>query len=91
MSPSGIELLQEAVERLLKSYLIAMGWQLVKTHDLEALLRSALRYDPAFARFQRLATDLTRTFSASTIRGMTLRTWEISMILTAAKSERCWI
>jgi HEPN domain-containing protein len=64
LSPSGIELLQEAVERLLKGYLIASGWTLVKTHDLGNLLRNAEKYDAGFSRFKRLATDLTEDFFA---------------------------
>jgi HEPN domain-containing protein len=31
---SGIEILQEAVERYLKGFLIAKGWRLRKVHDL---------------------------------------------------------
>ena len=41
LTAAGIELLQEAVERYLKGYLIAKGWSLVRTHDLERLLKEA--------------------------------------------------
>jgi HEPN domain-containing protein len=41
LSPSGLELLPEAVERLLKGYLISQGWQLVRTHDLLDLVKAA--------------------------------------------------
>jgi HEPN domain-containing protein len=64
LTPSGIELLQEAVERFLKGYLVANGWKLVKTHDLATLLRNAQRYDAKFSSFKRLATDLTEDFFA---------------------------
>ena len=38
---SGIELLQEAVERYFKGYLIAKGWRLDRTHDLRKLVSEA--------------------------------------------------
>ena len=41
LTASGIELLQEAAERYLKGYLIAKGWRLIKTHDLEKLVVEA--------------------------------------------------
>ena len=44
-SESVIELLQEAVERFLKGYLISKGWQLTKIHDLGALIAEAENYD----------------------------------------------
>ena len=61
---SGIELLQEAVERYLKSYLIAKGWSLDRTHDLRKLLSEAMTYDPAWTGFQALADELTDDFFA---------------------------
>jgi len=60
----GIEGLHESVERYLKGYLIAKGWVLVKTHDLERLVREAAILDPAFARFLPLAIELTEDFFA---------------------------
>ena len=59
---SGIECLQEAVERYLKGYLVANGWQIVKTHDLTRLIKEAAIYDPAFHRFDLLAEKLTEEF-----------------------------
>lgn len=41
---SGVELLQEAVERYLKGYLISQGWQLERTHDLGRLVEAASSY-----------------------------------------------
>lgn len=55
---TGIELLQEAVERYLK------GWSLDRTHDLRRLLSVAMTYDPAFNRFKPLADELTDDFFA---------------------------
>jgi len=60
----GIELLQEAMERYLKGYLIAKGWSLAKTHDLGKLLKEACQYDPTFAQFKNLSAELTRDIFA---------------------------
>jgi HEPN domain-containing protein len=45
---SGIELLQEAVERFLKGYLISKGWELQKIHNLSTLLDHAISFDKQF-------------------------------------------
>ncbi|MBI5384488.1 MAG: HEPN domain-containing protein [Verrucomicrobia bacterium] len=60
----GIEALHEAAERYLKGYLIARGWSLKKTHDLEALIKDGLSYDPAFGQFVTMAGELTEDFIA---------------------------
>jgi HEPN domain-containing protein len=64
LTASGIELLQESAERYLKGYLVARGWRLVKTHDLEALLDVAVTFDPAFSRYAAFAEELTEDFFA---------------------------
>lgn len=61
---SGVELLQEAVERYLKGYLVSKGWRLDRTHDLRKLLNEASQYDTTFLRFTELATSLTEQFWA---------------------------
>lgn len=61
---SCIELLQEAVERFLKGYLIARGWRLVKTHDLVVLISEAALRDERFNRFRALCKELTDDFLA---------------------------
>jgi HEPN domain-containing protein len=43
---SGVELLQEAVERYLKAYLITRGWKLLKIHNLSTLLENSMDVDP---------------------------------------------
>ena len=58
----GIEALQEAMERYLKGFLIAKGWALVKTHDLERLVKEASQFDNRFAAFQPFANELTEDF-----------------------------
>ena len=62
LTAAGIELLQEAVERYLKGYLIAKGWRLLKTHDLDTLFHEATSFDNRFAAFADLASELTRDF-----------------------------
>lgn len=61
-SPSVIELLQEAVERYLKAYLISRNWLLVRTHDLNRLMAEAVKFDPRFAMFSDFAQSLTEQF-----------------------------
>lgn len=63
-SLSGIELLQESVERFLKGWLVAQGWQLQKVHDLSHLLEECIRREPRFETFQDLADSLTEQFWA---------------------------
>jgi len=64
LTQSGIELLQEAVERYLKGYLAAKGQPLKRTHDLDVLLIEAVRLDTRFDQFRGLADELTRDFFA---------------------------
>ena len=64
LTASGIELLQEAIERYLKGYLIAKGWRLLRTHDLDQLVTEAKTYDPQFDRFHLFAEELTEDFFA---------------------------
>jgi HEPN domain-containing protein len=61
---SGIELLQESVERYLKGYLVAQGWLLERTHDLRKLVDEAGKHDSTFAKFTELAQSLTEQFWA---------------------------
>jgi HEPN domain-containing protein len=64
LTHAGIETLQEGVERYLKGYLIAKGWRLVRTHDLERLVKEAAQFDKVFAKFFSLAEELTEDFFA---------------------------
>ena len=59
-----IELLQEAVERFLKGYLVATGWRLRRTHDLQNLMHEAAQRDPRFTTYLPLARELTEEFFA---------------------------
>lgn len=62
LTATGVECLQEAAERYLKGFLVAKGWTLEKTHDLERLVNAAASYDYTFNRFIALATELTEDF-----------------------------
>ena len=48
---SAVELLQEAVERCLKGFLIANGWPLQKFHNLSTRLDAAIQFHARFAAF----------------------------------------
>lgn len=64
LTATGIESLQEAAERFLKGYLIAKGWELVKTHDLSRLIREAEKLDARFKSFEQFGASLTEDFFA---------------------------
>ena len=55
---SGVELLQEAVERFLKAYLISRGWELQKIHNLSTLLDHAITIDERFKVHADLSENL---------------------------------
>ena len=86
LTASGIELLQESVERLLKGYLIASGWSLVKTHDLMTLIEEAAKFDARFTVHRRVAAELTADFFAQhypghdmTNVGLNYENWRIAV------------
>jgi HEPN domain-containing protein len=59
---SAVELLQEAVERYLKGFLIASGWPLQKIHNLSTLLDAAIQRDARFREYADLCESLTAQF-----------------------------
>ena len=61
---SGVELLQESVERFLKAYLISRGWELLKIHNLSTLLDYAVSFDERFKNNADLSENLTAQFWA---------------------------
>jgi HEPN domain-containing protein len=71
---SGIEILHEAVERYLKGFLIAKGWQLRKVHDLTFLNDEAKKFEPRFTLFDDLCESLTEQFWAQHYPGGDLST-----------------
>ncbi len=52
-------LLQQAVEKYLKGYLLSRGWQLRRTHDLGALLKDLIGYDVDFSVFDDACLKIT--------------------------------
>jgi HEPN domain-containing protein len=52
-------LIQQAIEKYLKGYLIGKGWKLKKTHDVELLLAEAAHYNQGLNKF----LDFTRTIT----------------------------
>ena len=44
--------LQQALEKLLKAFLLSKGWELDRVHDLESLLNDAIEHDPSLEKFR---------------------------------------
>ena len=61
---SAVELLQEAVERYLKGFLIGTGWALRKVHNLSTILDAAVERDSRFKSFADLCEKLTAQYWA---------------------------
>ena len=51
--------LQQAVEKYLKGYLLAQGWELQRIHNLEVLLNEAVRFESEMERFRELCEEAT--------------------------------
>jgi len=51
--------LQQAAEKCLKGKLVALGWELVKTHDLAALVETGAQHGLALDWFRNTAEELT--------------------------------
>src|SRR5947208_766222 len=64
LTMTGVEILQEGIERYLKGYLIARGWRLERIHDLKRLTEQAARFEPRFRQFEKFAAELTADFFA---------------------------
>jgi HEPN domain-containing protein len=58
-------LIQQAVEKYLKGYLIYNGWRLRKIHDLEALLSEAIRIEKDFSKFLGSCQKITQYYIES--------------------------
>lgn len=54
--------LQQALEKLLKAFLLGRGWKLKRIHDLEGLLDDALAYDPTLERFRDACDKITNYY-----------------------------
>lgn len=69
-----IELLQEALERYIKGFLISKGWILQRVHDLAFLNDEAKKFDGRFEKFDDLCERLTEQFWAQHYPGGDLST-----------------
>ncbi len=49
--PVAASLLQQAVEKYLKGYLISKGWPLRRIHQLDRLVADLTKFEPDFAEF----------------------------------------
>lgn len=56
--------LQQALEKLLKGWLLEQGWELQKTHALDRLLVDAQAYEPTLLVFGPLAERVSRYYAA---------------------------
>jgi HEPN domain-containing protein len=54
--------LQQAVEKFLKAFLLARGWRLRRTHDLEALLDDAVSYEPSSEQYRATCQRVTKYY-----------------------------
>ncbi len=68
------ELLQEALERYLKGFLISKGWVLQRVHDLAFLNDEAKKFDRRFEKFNDFCERLTEQFWAQHYPGGDLST-----------------
>ena len=51
-------LCQQAVEKILKAYVIAKENKLTKTHDLKLLIEKCVQFSPDFDRFEKICSSL---------------------------------
>ena len=58
-------LLQQAVEKYLKGYLLSQGWKLARTHHLGQLLKDLTGYDKDFAEFEDTCLKITYLYVES--------------------------
>ena len=56
-------LIQQAVEKYLKGFLIGKGWRLKKTHDIELLLTEAAQYDERFREYLALGREISAFYA----------------------------
>ncbi len=55
-------LLQQAIEKFLKAFLLTRGWKLRRTHNLVALLDDAVAYDPGLELFRAVCQEVTNYY-----------------------------
>ncbi len=58
-------LLQQAVEKYLKGYLLSKGWKLARTHHLGQLLKALIGYEQDFAEIEDACLKITYLYVES--------------------------
>ena len=58
-------LCQQSAEKILKSYAIAKGEPLMKTHDLDSVLKLCIKHDSRFSAFEDICPVLTEYATAT--------------------------
>lgn len=53
---------QQALEKALKGFLLAHGWELRRIHDLDPLLKAAVVYDPTLEEFHELCLRVSQFY-----------------------------
>lgn len=56
-------LLQQAVEKYLKGYLLSRGWELKRIHDLVDLLNEVVTYDKSFDIYRSTCQQITEYYT----------------------------
>jgi HEPN domain-containing protein len=56
-------LLQQAVEKYLKGYLLSRGWELKRIHDLVDLLNAVVTYDKSFEIYRSTCQQITEYYT----------------------------
>lgn len=54
--------LQQAIEKSLKAFLLANGWELKRIHDLIKLLNHAVSYDPELDKYRNMCEQVTEYY-----------------------------
>ncbi len=57
-------LVQQAIEKYLKGFLIGRGWELIKTHNIEFLLAESMKHDPRFEEFLDFGRKVSELYAA---------------------------
>jgi HEPN domain-containing protein len=53
---------QQAVEKIIKAFLLSKGWRLERTHDLVKLLNTVVHYAPKFDKYRALCEQVTEYY-----------------------------
>jgi HEPN domain-containing protein len=84
-------LLQQAVEKYLKGYLLSRGWELKRIHDLVDLLNEVVTYDKSFDIYRSTCQQITEYYTEERypfLDTSELTREEIETALNEAKSLR---